>query len=281
MLTVVIIDDLNSKNKNKEDLLRCKLAATYRLVDLKGWSQNIYNHITIRSSLDSNHFFINPFGLLYSEIQASNLLKIDSKCNVIEQGSTTFGLNKAGFTLHSAIHEARPDINAIMHVHTSVGAGLSALKCGLLPISQEALICTNTVSYHDYAGILVDEPMQQQIVNDLGRKNKILILRNHGIVFCGQQIEEAYFWLMTFMIAVNIQFHALAAVGHNLDKLVVPAKHVLDQVQKIINSSTGVNEMAKDGIKWRLGEMEFEAEMRHLDLLGYQTGFDYKKKQLN
>ncbi len=127
-IAITKIDDLkNNNNKSQDDLLRCKLASTYRLVDLKGWSQSIYNHITIRSSSNSDHFFINPFGLLYSEIKASNLLKIDSKCNVIEQGTTTFGLNKAGFTLHSAIHDARQDINAIMHVHTSVGAGLFLL----------------------------------------------------------------------------------------------------------------------------------------------------------
>lgn len=134
-----------------------------------------------------------------------------------------------------------------------------------MPISQEALICGN-VSYHDYAGILVDEPMRKQIVNDLGMRNKILILRNHGVVFCGRNIEEAYFWLMTFMVAVNIQFNALAA-ANGLDNLVIPPKHVLDQVQKIVNSSSGVNENSKDGIKWSLGEMEFEAEMRNLDLL--------------
>ena len=98
-------------------------------------------------------------------------------------------MNKAGFTLHSTIHNARQDINAVLHVHTAVGAGLSALKCGLLPISQEALICGN-VSYHDYEGILVDEPMRKKIKNDLGPKNKIMILRNHGVAFCGETIEE-------------------------------------------------------------------------------------------
>jgi adducin len=110
----------------------------------------------IRSQENPNHFLINPFGLLYSEITAASLIKIDSKCNVIETGSTTFGINKAGFTLHSTIHDARQDLNAVLHIHTPVAAGLAALKSGLLPISQEAFIC-GKVGYHDYEGILVDE----------------------------------------------------------------------------------------------------------------------------
>ena len=104
------------------------------------------------------------------------MLKIDSKCNVIEKGSTSYGVNKAGFTLHSTIHDSRKDINAILHVHTAKAAGISALKCGLLPISQEALLC-GRVSYHDYEGILVDEAMRIKIQNDLGPKNKILITK--------------------------------------------------------------------------------------------------------
>ena len=263
------------KQSDKDYVERCKLAATYRLVDVKGWDWNIYNHITLRSESDPEHFFINPFGLFYSEITASSLLKIDSNCNVIERGSTTYGLNKAGFVLHSTIHSARKDINAIIHVHTGLAAGLSTLKCGFLPISQEALIC-GEVSYHDYAGIFVDDEMRERIKKDLGPKNKIMILRNHGVVACGTTIEEAWFYFFTFMFAASIQLNALAA-ANGVENLIVPPKHVLDQVQRVVKAADGVNEKRSDGVEWRLGEMEFEAEMRKLDLMGYNTGYPFKK----
>lgn len=125
------------------------------------------------------------------------------------------------------------------------------------------MIC-GEVSYHDYAGILVDEDMRKKIEKDLGPKNKILVLRNHGAVFCGANLEEAVFWLLTFMAAADIQFHALAS-SNGLDNLVIPPKHVLEQVQRVIK--TGVNEKPSDGIDWKFGEMEFEAEMRRMDFL--------------
>ena len=190
---------------------------------------------------------------------------------MIERGTTKYGLNKAGFTLHSTIHEARKDINAIIHVHTNVAAGLSALKVGLLPISQEALLCGH-VGYHDYEGILVDEPMRAKIKRDLGEKHKILVLRNHGIVFCGATLEEAWLRLITFMSAVDIQFHAMAAAGGNGANLIVPPERVLHQVQRILQ--VGVNEKPKDGsIQWSLGDMELEAEMRKLDRMVYHSIF--------
>jgi adducin len=190
---------------------------------------------------------------------------------VVDRGSTTYGLNKAGFVLHSVIHKARPEVNAIIHIHTGLAAGLSVLKHGLLPISQEALICGNA-SYHDYGGILIDEGMKEKIRADLGPKNKILILRNHGVAVCGRTLEEAWFYLFNFMFAADIQFHALAAASNGIHDLHVPPPHVLDQVQRIVNGMTGadgggVNEKSADGIQWRLGEMEFEAEMRSLDRL--------------
>ena len=148
-------------------------------------------------------------------------------------------------------------------VHTGVAAGISTLKCGFLPISQEALLC-GRVSYHDYEGILVDEPMRARIKQDLGPKNKIMILRNHGVVFCGNTVEEAWFWLITYMTAADIQYHAMAAAGGK-DNLIIPPDRVLLQVQKILE--IGVNEKPRDGVQWALGEMELEAEMRQLDRL--------------
>ena len=149
-------------------------------------------------------------------------------------------------------------------MHTPVAAGLSALKCGLLPISQEAIIC-GRVAYHDYAGILVDEPMRKQIVKDLG-ESKIMILRNHGAAFCGSSVEEVWFWVETFMTAAEIQLKALSAASGNVkESIIVPQPHVLTQVQNVLK--VGVNEKPADGISWKIGEMEFEGEMRRLDSL--------------
>lgn len=275
---VILIDDLNKggvEAKTPDELARCKLASLYRLVDEKGWSQSIYNHITVRSETNPDHFYLNPYGLLYSEITASSLLKINSQCDIIEQGSTTFGINNAGFVLHSTIHDCRPDVNAVLHVHTGPGAGISTLKCGLLPISQEALIC-GKVGYHDYEGILVDENMKKQIASDLGQ-SQIMILRNHGAVFCGATLEEAYFWLITFMTAVEIQFHAMSA-ANGQENLTLPGPHVQEQVSMVIKMAEKmVNSTSSDRIKWGLGGMELEAEMRQLDRQGFSTGYPYKK----
>ena len=198
---------------------------------------------------------------MQNEAKHFNLCNIQG--NVIEKGSTTFGLNKAGFTLHSAIHSARNDINAVLHLHTIEASALSILKCGLLPISQEALIC-GQVGYHDYEGILVDEAMKERIRNDLGPKNKILILRNHGVAFCGLTLEECWFWMFNFMKAAQIQLKAMSS-AQSVSDLIIPPERVLKQVQRVIEH--GVIEKSKDGIEWGLGEMDLEAEIRHMDAL--------------
>ncbi len=131
-----------------------------------------------------------------------------------------------------------------------------------MPISQEAIIC-GKVAYHDYAGILVDEPMRKKIVNDLGQ-SKIMILRNHGAAFCGSSIEEVWFWAEAFMTAAEIQLKALSAANVK-ENIIVPPDHVLTQVQNVLKK--GVNEKPADGISWNIGEMEFEGEMRRLDSL--------------
>lgn len=275
--TVVKCDDLNKPQdkKTEDDKLRCKLAATYRLVGLKGWDMGIYNHITIRSKENPEHFLINPFGQLYSEITAGGLVKIDGECNVIEPGSTSYGVNIAGFTLHSAIHDARSDINAVLHVHTAEAAGISALKDGFLPISQEAIICAaGGIGYHDYEGILVDEGMKEVIKKDLA-SNKILVLRNHGAAFCGETIEEAFFWLYTYMNAVKTQFVAMSS-AKSIENLIIPPSRCLDQV-KLLMQVGAFNQITPGGIEHGFGELDFEAEMRDMDSKDYQTGYPYKK----
>ncbi|XP_034365352.1 alpha-adducin isoform X3 [Arvicanthis niloticus] len=255
-----------------EKLLRCKLAAFYRLADLFGWSQLIYNHITTRVNSEQEHFLIVPFGLLYSEVTASSLVKVNLQGDIVDRGSTNLGVNQAGFTLHSAIYAARPDAKCIVHIHTPAGAAVSAMKCGLLPISPEAL-SLGDVAYHDYHGILVDEEEKILIQKNLGPKSKVLILRNHGLVSVGESVEEAFYYIHNLVVACEIQVRTLASAG-GPDNLVLldPGKYKA----KSRSPGTPAGEGSGSPPKWQIGEQEFEALMRMLDNLGYRTGYPYR-----
>ncbi|XP_015479253.1 alpha-adducin isoform X4 [Parus major] len=255
-----------------EKLLRCKLAAFYRLADLFGWSQLIYNHITARVNSEQEHFLIVPFGLLYSEVTASSLVKINIQGDVVDRGSTNLGVNQAGFTLHSAIYAARPDVKCIVHIHTPAGAAVSAMKCGLLPISPEAL-SLGEIAYHDYHGILVDDEEKVVIQKNLGPKSKVLILRNHGLVSVGETVEEAFYYIHNLVLACEIQVRTLASAG-GPDNLVLldPGKYKA----KSRSPESPAGEGTVSHPKWQIGEQEFEALMRMLDNLGYRTGYPYR-----
>uniref|UniRef100_A0A8C1CRF8 Alpha-adducin n=1 Tax=Cyprinus carpio carpio TaxID=630221 RepID=A0A8C1CRF8_CYPCA len=254
-----------------EKLLRCKLAGFYRLADLFGWSQLIYNHLTVRLNSEQERFLIVPFGLLYSEVTASSLVKINLQGEIVDRGSTNLGVNQAGFTLHSAIYAARPDVKCIVHIHTAAGAAVSAMKCGLLPISPEAL-SLGEVSYHDYHGILVDDEERVLIQKNLGPKSKVMILRNHGLVSVGETVEEAFYYIHNLVTACEIQVRTLASAG-GPDNLIMldPSKY---------KSRPRHLEPVGDGSgshpNWQIGEQEFEALMRMLDNLGYRTGYPYR-----
>ncbi|NWW82049.1 ADDA protein, partial [Climacteris rufus] len=255
-----------------EKLLRCKLAAFYRLADLFGWSQLIYNHITARVNSEQEHFLIVPFGLLYSEVTASSLVKINIQGDVVDRGSTNLGVNQAGFTLHSAIYAARPDVKCIVHIHTPAGAAVSAMKCGLLPISPEAL-SLGEVAYHDYHGILVDDEEKVVIQKNLGPKSKVLILRNHGLVSVGETVEEAFYYIHNLVLACEIQVRTLASAG-GPDNLVLLDPGKYKAKSRSPESPAGEGTVAHP--KWQIGEQEFEALMRMLDNLGYRTGYPYR-----
>ncbi|XP_070613106.1 alpha-adducin isoform X2 [Erythrolamprus reginae] len=255
-----------------EKLLRCKLAAFYRLADLFGWSQLIYNHITVRINMEQEHFLIVPFGLLYSEVAASSLVKVNFQGDVIDRGSTNLGINPAGFTLHSAIYAARPDVKCIVHIHTPAGAAVSAMKRGLLPISPEAL-SLGEVAYHDYHGILVNEEEKVLIQKNLGPKSKVLILRNHGLVSVGETVEEAFYYIHNLVVACEIQVRTLASAG-GADNLVLLDPSKYKSRPHCHGSAAG--EGTTPHPKWQTGEQEFEALMRMLDNLGYRTGYPYR-----
>uniref|UniRef100_H2TSY4 Alpha-adducin n=1 Tax=Takifugu rubripes TaxID=31033 RepID=H2TSY4_TAKRU len=256
---------------NGEKTLRCKLAAFYRLADLFNWSELIYNHLTVRVNPDQEHFLIVPYGLLYSEVTASSLVKLNLQGEIVDRGSTNLGVNPAGFTLHSAIYAGRPDVKCIVHIHTAAGAAVSTMKCGLLPISPEAL-SLGEVAYHDYYGILVNEEEKEILQKNLGTDKKVLILRNHGLVAVGSTLEEAFYYIHNLVTACEIQVRTLASAG-GPDNVVMldPGKY---------KARPRVPEPAGDGSsthpKWQVGEQEYEALMRMLDNLGYRTGYPYR-----
>jgi len=206
--SVIPINDIRglegmSYTKN-EKLLRCKLAAAYRLVEGHGWTQSIYNHISVRVSQDTEHFLINPFGMLYNEITASSLVKVDMQGSVVEAGTTNFGVNVAGFMLHAAIHSARPDLKCILHLHTPNIVAVSTMKQGLLYLSQESCLIGD-VSYHNYQGLLVEKDEWESLARDLGVHNKVMMLRNHGAICCGETIEEAFYYAYHLVLACDAQ----------------------------------------------------------------------------
>ncbi|CAG0890263.1 unnamed protein product [Darwinula stevensoni] len=277
-----------------EKLLRCKLASVYRLVDLFGWSQGIYNHITLRTSQDQEHFLINPFGLQYHEVTASSLVKVDMQGNVIDPGTTNFGINLAGFMLHSSIHAARPDIKCILHLHTPSVVAVSSLKCGLLPVSQEACL-VGDVSYHEYQGLVVDPSEKESIARDLGPVNKVMLLRNHGAVCCGESVEEAFYNTYHLVLACDSQLKLMPVGVENLVLISEEAQKTAYEQSRRTGGAGGVdsntskadsslNTSGEGGTvagrrerKWRVGEMEYEALMRMLDNSGYRTGYMYKQ----
>merc|ERR1719259_833901 len=268
----------------QEKLLRCKLAAVYRLIDLFGWTQNIYNHVTVRVSQDTEHFLLNPFGMLYNEITASSLVKVNMQGQVVESGTTNFGVSVAGFMLHSAIHSARPDLKCIIHLHTPSIVAVSAMKCGLLYLSQESCL-VGEVSYHSYEGILIEGDERDRIAKNLGVHNKVMMLRNHGAVCCGESVEEAFFYAYHLVLAADAQ---LKMVPLGVDNLITIPEETRQKVyQTAQRGAGGVNSKSEGGPDgsgdkakkraWGLGEMEFEALMRNLDNAGYRTGYVYKQ----
>jgi ribulose-5-phosphate 4-epimerase/fuculose-1-phosphate aldolase len=178
-----------------EQRIRADLAALYRLVALHGWDDAIFTHISARLPGDQHHFLINPYGLFFEEITASSLVKIDLEGNVV--GHSGYSVNPAGFTIHSAIHLARPDVRFVVHIHGDAGVAVSAQRHGLLPLSQHALIVAPGLAYHDYEGIALNLDERERLVADLGDKTA-MILRNHGTLSVGATAAEA--WLQIYYL---------------------------------------------------------------------------------
>jgi ribulose-5-phosphate 4-epimerase/fuculose-1-phosphate aldolase len=183
---------------DEEWRIRCDLAALYRLVAHHRWTDFVYTHISARLPGADHHFLINQYGVLFGEMRASDLVKIDLHGNVVEDGdASTRRVNAAGFTIHSAVHMARPDLMCVVHTHTQAGIAVSAMKEGLLPLSQHAMKFYGRLAYHRYEGIALDLDERERLVRDLGQ-HKAMVLQNHGLLVGGTSIAEAFH--MTYML---------------------------------------------------------------------------------
>jgi ribulose-5-phosphate 4-epimerase/fuculose-1-phosphate aldolase len=191
--------------------MRCDLAAAYQLAALFQWTDLIYTHFSARVP-GTEHLLINPFGLMFDEVVASNLVKIDKDGNVIDD-PTGLGINYAGFVIHGCVHEARPEINCVLHTHTRPGIAVSAQERGLLPLSQHSLRVYGMITYHDYEGIARDLDERARLTADLGASSRAMILRNHGLLTLGRTVCEAVELMYYLDRACQIQVDALAG-GH-------------------------------------------------------------------
>ena len=201
---------------------RVELAAAYRLTEFYGMTEMVANHISVRVPGEEGHFLINPYGMLYEEITASSLLKIDLDGNILFN-ATEYGVNRAGFVIHSAIHAARHDVDCVAHTHTAAGMAVSAMECGLLPIAQTTMRFLH-VAYHDFEGIADDEGERERLVADLGMDNA-MILRNHGLLVCGRSVGEAFNLLWRMERSCQAQIMALSCNT----KLVFPPTEVSEK----------------------------------------------------
>jgi ribulose-5-phosphate 4-epimerase/fuculose-1-phosphate aldolase len=204
------VSSVRSAVSDAEWQQRVHLAACYRLVALYGWDDLIFTHISARVPGPEHHFLINPYGMLFEEITASSLVKIDLAGDKVMP--SPFDINPAGFTIHSAIHAARKDAKCVLHLHTSNGVAVSAQKEGLQPISQQSIAVLGSLAYHDFEGVALAEDEKPRLVRDLGDKN-FLMLRNHGLLTVADDIPGAFLFMYLFESACTIQVRAQAGAS--------------------------------------------------------------------
>jgi ribulose-5-phosphate 4-epimerase/fuculose-1-phosphate aldolase len=209
------IPSVKSKVSEAEWEQRVALAACYRLVAHFKWDDLIFTHISARVPGPEHHFLINPYGMFFDEITASSLVKVDWE-GKIKDDPVGMGVNEAGFIIHSCMHLARPEINCVIHTHTRAAVAVSAMKCGLLPISQHAMRVQAEITYHDYEGVALYKDEQERMARDLGKQSKAMILRNHGVLALGETVREAFEIMYYLDCACQIQVDALAGGMHNV-----------------------------------------------------------------
>lgn len=226
------VSNLINNVSEEEWQTRVDLAALYRLIALHGWDDLVFTHITARVPGTDDHFLINPYGLMFEEVTASNLVKLDLHGNIVNE--TPHTINPAGFIVHSAVHEVRQDAACVIHLHTRAGVAVSAQKDGLLPISQQASVVLPTLIYHDYEGIALDPDECKRLQNDLGDSN-FMILRNHGLLTVGSTVPNAYLAMYILETACQIQIMAQsggAELIHFGHEILEEAEENVDKVLK-------------------------------------------------
>ncbi len=215
--------------------LRVDLAAAYRLVAAYGMSDLVFTHISARIPGPEHHFLINPYGLMFDEITASSLVKVDAQCHKLSD--SPFPVNPAGFTIHSAIHEARHDVGCVLHTHTRAGIAVSAQRCGVLPISQQATFVLASLAYHDYEGVALRDDEKPRLQADLGDRT-YLMLRNHGLLTVGRTVADAFLSMYTFENTCRVQIDAQAS-GQELIAIDPQILQGMDRVMKTVTAGQG------------------------------------------
>uniref|UniRef100_A0A8C5B4I3 Adducin 3 (gamma) b n=1 Tax=Gadus morhua TaxID=8049 RepID=A0A8C5B4I3_GADMO len=273
--TVTPVNDLHATEPQTfvkgEKQSRCKLASLYRLMDLFSWARFTSSYATIRVSKEQDHILMGPQGLSFAEVSAANLVKVNIVGEVVERGSTDLGVDMFGFAPHAAIYAMRPDVKCIVHIHTPATAAVSSMKCGLLPISQEALLLGD-VSYFGYHGDLDGRDEKMAFQKALGPNAKVVVLQNHGLVALGETIEEAFHYVYHSQQACEIQVGALRCSGGVANLVVLDRDRLKPRTQGIAAGGVTID----NELKWKVGEAEFESLMRMLDNLGYRTGYSHR-----
>lgn len=251
---VLSIPSMRNQCSDAEWQARVDLAACYRLVELYGMADMMANHISVCVPDEENAFLINPYGMMYEEITASCLIKVDHDGKILSKpdfGALNYGINKAGYVIHSAVHHARPEVACVIHTHSWASMAVSSLECGLLPITQTAMRFLK-IGYHDYQGVVLDTAEQASLIEDLG-KGEALILRNHGALTVGNSVGEAFNWMHRLELACRSQ---VAAMSCNTPLQQVPA----DVLEETWNNY-------QPGTRRPYGLMEWPALLRKLDRL--------------
>jgi ribulose-5-phosphate 4-epimerase/fuculose-1-phosphate aldolase len=242
---------------------RVELAALYRLAAHYGWTDLIYTHISARVPGPHDHFLLNPFGWMFQEVTASSLVKVDVEGRIV--APTQHRVHPAGFVIHSAVHQARPEVGCVMHCHTRAGMALSMLECGLLPLSQHAMLFHEKVGYHDSEGLALELDERARLVRDLG-DNAVMILRNHGTLVAGETIAQTFSMMWHLEKAMQAQMDALAT--H--EKLTQPSQAVARLIAERGFTSRKIDQYGERGSP--LGRVEWPAALRMLDAIdpGYR-----------
>jgi ribulose-5-phosphate 4-epimerase/fuculose-1-phosphate aldolase len=230
--------------------VRVDLAAAYRLVAVYGWDDLVFTHISARVPGPEHHFLINPYGMMFEEITASSLVKIDLNGRIVMESD--YHVNPAGFTIHSAVHSAREDALCVMHLHTDYGIAVSAQEHGLLPISQQSSFVLASLGYHDYEGLALNDEEKPRLVSDLGNKT-FLILRNHGLLTVGVSVADAF--LSMFLLERACRIQILAQSGG--EKLITIPEEILAQIpaQEMVVTKGGPGRLVWPGLLRKLDRM--------------------------